>query len=365
VYKGAGIMTQNCTPTLHNNTITQNYCTNTTNLAKGGGLLIYSSGTFQGLNNIIWGNQATVSPNIFGTVNFNYSCTPDSLTGEGNITADPQFLWPMTDNFHLSAGSPCIDTGDPGEPPDPDGSRSDMGALYFDHLALPPNLDITMTPINPPIVIPANGGSFNFNVSIVNHGPGMPFWVWVKIKPPEGGYPPAPYILVQINLPINVSITRMRTVTVPASWAPGLYTNIGYVNTTFAYPAIDSSWFTFTKSITADGGPVVWEASCTGDPFPYQVEESAVVAAKFALVGNSPNPFNPTTTISFTLPEVSRVTLNVYDVAGRQVAQLVNGTREAGSHEVIFDGSNLASGLYLYTLTAGSHSATGKMMLIK
>lgn len=79
----------------------------------------------------------------------------------------------------------------------------------------------------------------------------------------------------------------------------------------------------------------------------------------------APNPFNPTITFSFTLPEAQRVGLNVYDMQGRLVDILVNGLRPAGEYRVIFDGSNLPSGMYLYTLTAGTHMATGKMVLLK
>jgi hypothetical protein len=79
----------------------------------------------------------------------------------------------------------------------------------------------------------------------------------------------------------------------------------------------------------------------------------------------SPNPFNPRTTINFALPEASQVRLTVYDVQGHQVAQLVNGWRDAGSHSVAFDGTNLPSGIYVYRLTAGGFDATGKMVLMK
>jgi Secretion system C-terminal sorting domain len=63
---------------------------------------------------------------------------------------------------------------------------------------------------------------------------------------------------------------------------------------------------------------------------------------------NFPNPFNPSTTIKYELPKSSEVTLSVYDMLGRQVSMLVNDRRSAGVHEVKFDGSNLASGVYFY-----------------
>lgn len=78
-----------------------------------------------------------------------------------------------------------------------------------------------------------------------------------------------------------------------------------------------------------------------------------------------PNPFNPQTVIGYELPSASFVRLTVYDLAGHAVAQLVNGWRNAGAQEVTFDGSKLASGVYLYRLTAGDFAASGKMVLMK
>ncbi len=78
-----------------------------------------------------------------------------------------------------------------------------------------------------------------------------------------------------------------------------------------------------------------------------------------------PNPFNPITAISFQLSAVGYVNLAVYDAQGRQVAELINGWRNAGVHEVTFDASNLASGLYIYRLQADDFTATGKMVLMK
>jgi hypothetical protein len=79
----------------------------------------------------------------------------------------------------------------------------------------------------------------------------------------------------------------------------------------------------------------------------------------------TPNPFNPTTVLSFELRVPSLVSLKVYDTGGRLVTTLVDGWREAGLHGVTFDGSNLASGIYLYKLDAGAYSTTQKMALIK
>ena len=85
----------------------------------------------------------------------------------------------------------------------------------------------------------------------------------------------------------------------------------------------------------------------------------------FSLDQNYPNPFNPATNIQFTLPETMEVRLDVYDVTGRHVMTLVNGQREAGVHTVVFDGAQLASGVYVYRIIAGPHIETRKMTFIK
>jgi sugar lactone lactonase YvrE len=86
---------------------------------------------------------------------------------------------------------------------------------------------------------------------------------------------------------------------------------------------------------------------------------------EFQLGQNYPNPFNPTTTIPFTLETSGDVTLQVFDVTGRQVQELVNRRMMAGSHQIDFDGSNLASGVYYYKLEVNGSMATNKMMLVK
>jgi hypothetical protein len=98
---------------------------------------------------------------------------------------------------------------------------------------------------------------------------------------------------------------------------------------------------------------------------PNGVKDNSKTVYSFNLAQNYPNPFNPTTKISYTIPERNNVSLKIYDMLGREVATLVNTTKEAGNYEVNFNASNLASGLYIYKLTAGNFVSTKKMMLLK
>jgi photosystem II stability/assembly factor-like uncharacterized protein len=85
----------------------------------------------------------------------------------------------------------------------------------------------------------------------------------------------------------------------------------------------------------------------------------------FAVGQNFPNPFNPTTVISYQLSASSNVTLKIYDVLGREVETLINEKESAGSHSVNFDATTLPSGVYFYRLVAGNMTATKKMVLLK
>jgi hypothetical protein len=89
------------------------------------------------------------------------------------------------------------------------------------------------------------------------------------------------------------------------------------------------------------------------------------IPQEIALMQNYPNPFNPSTTIRYALPQRSNVTLSVYNTLGQQVAILVNKSQDAGYHEVKFDGSALASGVYLYRIQAGTFVQTKKLTILK
>lgn len=99
----------------------------------------------------------------------------------------------------------------------------------------------------------------------------------------------------------------------------------------------------------------------------YNLAENVTIGipAEFALMQNYPNPFNPETTIRFAIPQKEHVSISVYDILGKQVASVLNETKEAGSYTVGFSGSSLPSGVYIYTITAGSLSQSRKMTLMK
>jgi len=95
------------------------------------------------------------------------------------------------------------------------------------------------------------------------------------------------------------------------------------------------------------------------------VESMQLSPAVFRLEQNYPNPFNPSTSIRYVLPSTSHVELVVYNMLGQRVDELVNGEQAAGPHEIRFNASNLASGVYLYRLQAGSFVQTRKLVVLK
>jgi carboxypeptidase T len=102
---------------------------------------------------------------------------------------------------------------------------------------------------------------------------------------------------------------------------------------------------------------------CVGTPV--GISGNTNVPDRFAIGQNYPNPFNPVTLIKYQLPSAEKVSIKVFDILGKEVAVLVNESKEPGYYEVNFDAANLASGLYFYRIEAGSFTETKKMMLIK
>jgi len=129
---GGGIFCYESSPTLVNNTFSGNWALN----ASGGGIYCELVSNPVITNTIFWADSASYGAEIdfddSSSPYFTYSNIHGGWPGAGNIDAEPLFVDPENGDFHLLVGSPCIDTGDPDSPLDPDGTRADMGAFYFD-----------------------------------------------------------------------------------------------------------------------------------------------------------------------------------------------------------------------------------------
>jgi photosystem II stability/assembly factor-like uncharacterized protein len=130
------------------------------------------------------------------------------------------------------------------------------------------------------------------------------------------------------------------------------------------WPTINSLAVHGNYLFAGTSGLGVWKAPLSGLVTGIKSDNKQIVT-KYNLEQNYPNPFNPTTMIKYDLPESGLVSLKVYDILGREVQTLVNGNKIKGTYEVSFNGSNLASGVYLYKLKTGNFTSIKKMMLIK
>ena len=126
-------------------------------------------------------------------------------------------------------------------------------------------------------------------------------------------------------------------------------------------------------NVRYDNIVVVYSVSSSGEILksrqtiqPVGIEESgSSIPDDFLLLQNYPNPFNPSTKITYSIPNKSFVTLKVYDPLGSIVSELVSEEKEAGRYEIDFKASELSSGIYFYTITAGNFVQTKKMVLLR
>jgi hypothetical protein len=312
-------------------------------------------------NSIFWGNSPDQIYSQFNSP-VTFCDVQDGWPGTGNINSDPLFVAPEYCDFRLQWGSPCIDAGDP-DPAnnDPDGTRGDMGPFYYDQ-SLP--VRVLLTPHRRSIVIPPDGGSFDFTLWLTNIDPSNPqFTFWIDITLPDGSIFGPVLGPMTAQLDSGVIESRERTQFVPARAAEGVYSF-----NACAVVGTDTSRdnFSFFKMEPAqDGGISNW--TNTGE-WLRNLGDSPVASSmlkNFSLSQNYPNPFNEKTVISFQLRTASFVKLAIYDIQGREVAKLVDGWMEAGDQQVTFNGLKLPSGIYLARVTINKKSQTQKIVLMK
>lgn len=169
--------------------------------------------------------------------------------------------------------------------------------------------------------------------------------------------------MVEATLVCGVGLEVVGEATQPLGFLePGVSTGLSFNVVPTGTPCGD--YLHYDLILTSEDCPVVagsgqiWVPCCG-------TVDAVEQPREFALRGNHPNPFNPSTTVSYSLDQTGPASLAVYTLAGERVAVLVDGAQEAGEHQVVFDGTRLASGLYLLRLEAGTQVATGRMLLIK
>ena len=216
---------------------------------------------------------------------------------------------------------------------------------------VPPDVEVTLNPGQLPIIISTTGGSFDFLFRVDYHEtPSQNFDGWLMIQSPDSHWTGPVMDLLVLN-----------------PMAPGSFFEL---DTTYIVEAgLDTGTYRFEARIGTYPNQI-WDS----DAFPFQIiqdtlsikpSEANEIPTRFALLGNYPNPFNPSTTISFAIPTASYVNLSIFDITGRHVTTLFNGWKNAGVQHLTFDGSNLSSGIYFYELTAGNYHAVRKAILLK
>ncbi len=113
-------------------------------------------------------------------------------------------------------------------------------------------------------------------------------------------------------------------------------------------------------------GDLTIESAIAADWHGSQIQANSMLLPRdYALSSAYPNPFNPTTTLTFSLPVDTEVSLSIYNLQGREVSTLISGYRDAGYHSVVWDANSYASGVYFVKMVAGEYVTTQKLMLVK
>jgi len=315
---------------------------------------------------ILWGDEAPNHPEIDfwnGCPEVTYCDVQGGYYGQGNIDCDPLFRDPENWDFQITwenypnpdtTKSCCIDAGSPYSPLDPDSTMADIGALYFHQYDVAEIACECLTPIL------CRGKNLYFKVTVTNNAQ-------VTIS---GTLIFRAYVDFDCD-PQNILITipRFRTYDpgqtttyyffkVPNLVGPGEYSSSveGNLSGFYLFCCMNTTivqcepW----KTVNNTG----WQLVEVGRA---EVSLPTVVS----LEQNYPNPFNATTSINYQLPVDGWIKLEIYNVLGEKVATLVEERQEAGYRSVIWEASELSSGLYFYKLTAGDYTETKRMMLVK
>jgi hypothetical protein len=361
----------------------------------GGG--IYNAGETSVNSCIVRGNLPDQIKDTSGDMlTVDYSNIEDGISGTGNIDADPLFTSP--DDFHLLENTPCMDTGDPALPVDPDGSRADMGVypytLYGDV-----TLDRTISSLDAVQVlkyvvrypvsvillagdVTGNGGLSALDAAcilsrVLNPDYLFPVELGVLTRPTRGAkrmvswrHDGSAWVLDVSDSQTIHAISATLTVSVPNPEITG--PDAMAVRTEGNTVKVAGVW-----QMNPVGGLIRVTLPMTTQPVleSLQVNEEQIVTdrpvpSSVILMPNAPNPFNPTTTIKYMLPGRDFVDMAVYSMTGQRIRTLVTGQRDAGFHSVVWNGRDdtgraAGSGVYICRMRTTKETLTTRMVMTK
>jgi hypothetical protein len=313
------------------------------------------------------------------------------LEGEGNLLTDPLFVDQSIYNFELDSNSPCVDAGDPESGLDEDGSPADIGAYYtYDSDDYPfqiPSHLISQLRINELLAI-----NNTINMDEANE-----FDDWVEL------YNPSDEALNLSGLYLSDDLENLTqwqftdtAIVISAGghvliWCDNnqeqgsLHTNfkLNSIGETLVLTHLDGT--TIIDQISFDSQTTdlsYGRISDGGNEWAFLVPTPGYsnsglsilvnnpIPDTYHLFQNYPNPFNPVTTFRYNLPEDALINITIYDMMGRQIKTLINDQQAAGFKSVQWHASNdagqpISTGIYLYTIQAGSYRQTKKMVLLK
>jgi len=278
-------------------------------------------------NNILYSNSANLGPDVYtqysaSSCQVNYNCIDTSLiygnwSGGNNIFADPLFENAENLDFHITSESPCIDAGDPAYPNNADTTTADIGAFYFDQ--------------RPIVALEASeitGMSFQAN--------------WQLAEDADG------YLLDVANDENFVDILED-------------YQNLD-VGNVFSYLIEGLSPLTsYFYRVRAN-----YDFGRSG--YSNIINTSTITSVDYlpaypvVNLNIFPNPLSSSSSISYSIPQKSLVVLDIYNINGKCIQQLVNKVQESGEYEIVFDGRGLPAGIYFCVLKTSQTIETKKII---
>jgi len=326
--------------------------------------LITGSVSYGGTNTGLTFVQAAADP-MFTDISYFSLILDTTGTGDYLMFADSGLYYVRTFmdldiSLTLSPGDPVGYYGYPNAPQIVDvtgGSAQNINMTLYDA----PNLTVSAQPMVPQVVIPAQGGTFNYMLTIANSGVAAVFDAWTEALLPTGTVY-GPILQRDMNMASGGQLSRQMNQSVPGSAPAGDYiyrVKTGYYP--FYVAAMDSFGFIKNPAVDELAAPVDNWHITEGDG---QAVSEIIAPVQCKLYPAYPNPFNGSVEIAFNLNRSAQVEIGIYNIQGR-LMEIRRGLFSAGDNRMQIDLSAQPSGIYFVNLRAGEASRTEKIVLQK